>query len=483
MLLKTGVTLDLIYDEELYKMVEKGLRGGMCQVSKRRAEANNKYMNDMYDENKPSSYINYLDANNLYGLAMCQKLPYKDIKFVNDFKEENINSWSDSNVGFILDVDLEYPKELHDKHVDYPMAPEIMNVTSDMLSETQKEIYKKYNHNKEPRDEKTKKLILNVYDKHNYVLHIKMLKYYLKQGLKLKKINRAIMFKQKEWLKPWIDFNTNKRKEATSDFEKDMYKLMNNAVYGKTMENVREHINFELVDTPERFQKVVNAPTYKHRHIINENLVGVEKLKETVKLNKPIYVGMSILDLSKLHMYSFYYDVLKNKYEDKVRLIYTDTDSFVTHIETEDIYDDFKEINKYMDFSGYDKEHKCYDVTNKKVLGKFKDEVDGKIITNFIGLKPKSYAFKIYKQEKEEKKSKGIVKHKVKRELNYKKYLETLEDNKCDTVSFNSIRSKNHQIYSINQVKMALSSYDNKRYYLDKVNSLPYGHYRILENQ
>ena len=479
MLLKTGVTLDLIYDEELYKMVEKGLRGGMCQVSKRRAEANNKYMNDMYDEKKPSSYINYLDANNLYGLAMCQKLPYKDIKFVDNFTEEQLNSWNDTNVGFILDVDLEYPKELHDKHIDYPLAPEIMNVTTDMLSETQKTIYKAYNHNKEPRDEKTNKLILNVYDKPNYVLHIKMLKYYLKQGLKLKKINRAIMFKQKEWLKPWIDFNTNKRKEATSDFEKDMYKLMNNAVYGKTMENVREHINFELVDTPERFQKVVNAPTYKHRHIINENLVGVEKLKETVKLNKPIYVGMSILDLSKLHMYSFYYDVLKKKYEDKVRLIYTDTDSFVTHIKTEDVYDDFNEMKKHMDFSGYDKEHKCYDATNKKVLGKFKDEVDGKIITNFIGLKPKSYAFKIYKQDKEEKKSKGIVKHKVKRELNYKKYLETLEDNRCDTVSFNSIRSKNHQIYSINQVKMALSSYDNKRYYLDKVNSLPYGHYGI----
>ena len=115
------------------------------------------------------------------------------------------------------------------------------------------------------------------------------------------------------------------------------------------------------------------------------------------------------------------------------------------------------------------------------MLGKFKDEVDGKIITNFIRLEPKSYAFEIYKQDKEEKKSKGIVKHKVKRELNYKKYLETLADNKCDTISFNSIRSKNHQIYAINQVKMALSSYDNKRYYLDKVNSLPYGQYSIKD--
>ena len=186
MLLKTGVTLDLIYDEELYKMVERGLRGGMCQVSKRLAEANNKYMGDDYDETKPSSYINYLDANNLYGLAMCQKLPYKDIKFVEGFTEEDIKNWSDLSIGFILDVDLEYPKELHDKHIDYPLAPEIMNVTSDMLSEKQKEIYKAYHHNKEPADEKTKKLILNVNDKENYVLHIKILKYYFETRIKIK---------------------------------------------------------------------------------------------------------------------------------------------------------------------------------------------------------------------------------------------------------------------------------------------------------
>ena len=301
--------------------------------------------------------------------------------------------------------------------------------------------------------------------------------------MKLKKVNKVISFKQKAWLKPWIDFNTEKRKKATSDFEKDMYKLMNNAVYGKTMENVREHIDFELVDTPERYQKCVNKPTFKHRHIINENLVGVEKVKATVKLNKPIYVGMSILDLSKLHMYCFYYDVLKRKYNEHVRLAYTDTDSFVVHIKTADVYDDLKNIANYMDLSGYDKSHKCYDNTNKKVLGKFKDECDGKIITKFIGLKPKSYAFKIYNEEKEEKKSKGIVKHKVKKELNYKQYEETLRDNRSDTVSFNTIRSKNHNIYTINQVKQALSSFDNKRYYLDSVNSLPYGHYLSIQNK
>ena len=150
-------------------------------------------------------------------------------------------------------------------------------------------------------------------DKQNYVVRIEMLQYYLKQGMKVSKINRVLSFKQKAWLKPWINYNTEKRKKATSDFEKDMYKLMNNAAYGKTMENVRDHIDSELVDTPERFQKCETNPTFKYRHIINENFERVEKLKQAVKLYKPIYVGVSILDLSKLDMYSFYYDVTKER--------------------------------------------------------------------------------------------------------------------------------------------------------------------------
>ena len=139
-------------------------------------------------------------------------------------------------------------------------------------------------------------------------------------------------------MKPWIDFNTEKRKQAKSDFEKNMFKLMNNAVYGKTMENVRNHIDFELVSTQERIQKCVDSPNYKGCHIINEELAGVEKTNTVLKLDKPIYLGISFLDLSKVHVYSFYYDVLKEKYHNDIRLIYTDTDSYVIQTFTDDIY-------------------------------------------------------------------------------------------------------------------------------------------------
>eukprot|EP00438_Fugacium_kawagutii_P028519 Skav226748 [mRNA] locus=scaffold3942:5794:7308:- [translate_table: standard] len=454
----TGVKLEQIHQKEMYEMIEHGLRGGMTQCSYKKVEANNKYMNEQYDTSKPSSYINYLDANNLYGLAMCKKLPYKNFEWhYSKITENKILDYTENDdIGYILEVDLEYPKEIHDLHKDYPMAPEIMSI-----------------------NEKTNKLVLNVMDKKRYVLHISALKFYLQHGLKLKKVHRAIKFSQENFLKPFIEFNTEKRKQAKNDFEKDLFKLMNNSVYGKTMENVRNHLDYELVSTPERFQKCVNKPTYKNRHIISEDLVGVEKDFATVKLDKPIYMGMSILDYSKIHMYSFYYDVLKPKYNDNIKLVYTDTDSYVIKVDTDDIYKDFKEINEYMDFSDYNVEHPNYDNTNKKKLGKFKDETNSKIITHFIGLKPKSYCYKIYGEKKEHKKSKGIVKHKVHNQLNYEKYDATLNRQLKETVKFNSIRSKTHQIYSITQTKYALSNYDNKRYWFNDSESLPYGHYSI----
>ena len=222
----TGVKLEQIHNRDMYEMIENGLRGGMTQYTYKKVEAHNKYMKEQCDETKPSSYISYLDANNLYGLAMCKKLPYDNFQWHYTQNTENkvMKYTDDDEVGYILEVDLEYPEEIHDLHKDYPMAPENIAIHENMLSPVQKYIHKHYYH-KEASDEKTNKLVLNVMDKKKYVLHISALKFYLQHGLKLKKVHRAISFKQSNFLKPFIEFNTEKRKQAKNDFEKDFIQI------------------------------------------------------------------------------------------------------------------------------------------------------------------------------------------------------------------------------------------------------------------
>jgi hypothetical protein len=395
MLKNTGVELELLHDIDMYNMVEKGIRGGVTQVSEKHLKANNKYL-ETYDETQESNYIMYLDANNLYGLSMSKQLPHSCFKWVENISEQEVREHDpEGETGYILEVDLEYPKELHDEHNDYPLAPERKTVTTDQLSGLSREIQKLYSGREDPIKDATEKLILDFTDKIRYVIHMDNLQYCLKKGLKLRKIHRAISFKQSHWLKSYIDFNTQKRKEATNDFDKDFFKLMNNSTFGKTMENVRNRINYELIKSEKRLEKVVNAPNYKRLNVINKDLVGVEKIKNEVKLDKPIYVGFTILESSKLHMQQFYYENVKPHYGERAKLTYTDTDSFIFNVKTEDIYKDMQgPLSEFMDFSDYPKDHECHSNDNKKVLGKFKDEMNGKIIEEIIALQPKVYSIK-----------------------------------------------------------------------------------------
>ena len=283
---KTKVELELLTDIDMLLMVEKGTRGGICQAIHRYAKANNKYMKN-YDKNTTSSHLIYLDANNLYGWAMSQKLPVNGFEWVEDlsqFKEDFIKNYDEnSDKGYFLEVDVEYPKNLFSLHSDLPFLPERKKIG------------------------KCNKLVCDFHDKKNYVVHIKALKQALNHGLILKKVHRVIQFNQKAWLKPYIDMNTKLRKEAKNEFEKDFFKLMNNAVFGKTMENVRKHRDIKLVTTDKRRNQLVSEPNYHTTKYFSENLMAIEMKKKTkVKMNKLIYLGMSILDISKTLMYEFW---------------------------------------------------------------------------------------------------------------------------------------------------------------------------------
>ena len=403
MLKMTKINLELLSDVDKLLMIEKGIRGGVSMVSNRYGKANNKYMKD-FNEKEPSKYLTYLDANNLYGWAMSQKLPVHSFKWMsnkeieNTFNNQIVQVWE--RTPCILEVDLIYPEELHDLHNDYPLCPERVEC-----------------------DNGVKKLIPNLRDKNNYVVHYKTLMQYLSLGMKLKKIHRGIKFIECDFLKPYIDKNTNLRTQAKNNFEKDFFKLMNNSVFGKTMENIRNRVNVKLVDTGEQFKKLASKPNYDSRKIFNDNLVSVHMKKTSLTMNKPVYLGMSILDLSKNVMYDFHYRYIKPKYGNKAKLLFTDTDSLFYEIETEDFYKDISgDVRDRFDTSDYPENHPSGIPTgiNKKVLGMFKDEEAGKIIKEFVGLRAKLYSYKM-DEGKENKRCKGIKKAVVEKKYNTRK--------------------------------------------------------------
>jgi len=298
--------------------------------------------------------------NNLYGWSMIQKLPLNGFKWhkkqitVDDIKNYNDET---SDKGYILECDLKYPKELHDLHNDYPLMPENIVIDNDMTSDYHDEMIKNIEELNDIKINKCsgiQKLVYNLNDKKKYVCHIRNLQYYLKKGVILEKIHRVIEFNQSNWMEPYIMFNTNQRKNAKNDFEKDFYKLMNNSVFGKTMENIRNRKDIKLIFDENKAQKIFNSNLFKNHNRITDDLILIEQYKKYVKLDKPIIVGMTILDLAKYKMYDYWYDHLKVKYGDKIKLIYTDTDSLIFDVETEDYYDDMLQHKNLYDLSEYD---------------------------------------------------------------------------------------------------------------------------------
>ena len=230
---------------------------------------------------------------------MSEYLPYGGFKWVkvnNESVNRVLNKTDNSLHGYLLDVDLNYPENLHDTHNDLQMAPEKIKVTEEMLSPIQVEIKNNY----DIKVGEINKLTPNLYSKKNYVLHYRNIKYYLSQGLILKKVHRILEFKQSPCMKPYIDFNTQKRMEETNEADKNLFKLLNNAVYGKTMENMRKRMKIRIIKTPKDFLKFASRATYINHNIFGKNLVAMHEKKELLTLNKPIYVACTVLELSKL---------------------------------------------------------------------------------------------------------------------------------------------------------------------------------------
>ena len=476
--------IELITDLDMYQMVESGIRGGLSQISKRHAVANNKYMTS-HDKNLPDSYLLYLDANNLYGYSMCQYLPKGGFKWnTEEWTSQRIREQKDKqDIGYKFDVNIHIPSEHHDQMNGYPLACENGSIKKEYLNDWQK---------KEYRETKIEKLITTFEDKENYVVDYRLLKLFLELGAKITKINRVLEYKQEPFMESYIMKNTQMRAESKNEFEKDFFKLMNNSVYGKTMEAVRKRINFKILSSEEEAERLRN---HRIRYtVFNENCVGVHLAKQTVLLNKPIIIGQTVLDQSKWLMIDFHYNtMLKNFNREDIDLMFTDTDSLCYHIKgSKDPFVFMKENSEQFDLANYKgkdvkvtingEQVDMYDGINNKVVAKFKNESISQI-TEFIGLRSKLYAY-ITDDDIEHKKCKGVKSSVVKNEIKVENYRNTLLSKNNFKVEQNTFRSVKHQIYTITQSKIALSCNDDKLHILDNfIDTLSIGHYKTSYGQ
>ena len=492
MLKMTKAEPELLHDIDMYMFLESGIRGGVSTIPHRL----------VVDE--PDSKAWYTDCNNLYGYVMSFLLPYSNFEWYKKDEIKPINTeWimkfdADGEVGLILKVNLKYPQGKHDEHRDYPLAPENLLITEEMLSPHAKECLGHAgwsSGSKTPKFTATRRLTPNLFDKVEYIVHIKNLQLYLDLGMELGTVHQVLSFKQKAWLKPYIDFNTEKRKAALSDFEKDFFKLLINAIFGKMMENVRRYLTVRMISEGRQHRLYTSKPQFKRFQIISEELVAAEMERVEVKLNKAIYAGFSILELSKHTMYDFHYNTVKRLHPDAV-MCFTDTDSLLYKIPTDNLERELDGMKEYLDFSNYPEQHALYDTSNKKTPGFFKDECGGITINGFFGLRAKSYSIELkdaFDQPKplvtiqkvmgvgEDRKlaTAGLRRttHKV---LPHVKFLETLMEKVPSNVKQKTIRSKNHELETIETERVGLSALDIKRYVLeDGITTLPYGHYSI----
>ena len=466
-----GYELDMLHDSIMYEYFESGVRGGMTFVNKH-------YVPNDADHDS----LLYIDVNNLYGWALSQPLPTSNFEWVDTPPSLDDLPSDDSDVGYIFEVDMEIPAHLHDYLSDLPPAP---------LMEA-------------PPGSRVKKLLLTLRPKTHYVIHYMLLKFYLELGVVVTKIHRTIRFSQAPIFKDYIDYNTKKRAATSCKFSKDYYKLKNNSLFGKTVENLRKRVNLRLCNSEEKLIAYSSKPTFVQSQLIDGDLVAAFLQKENICLDRPVYVGQAVLDISKLRMYRLQYVELEHyrrRFDCSIEIVAGDTDSFFLKCSRVSVNNQLLPAMKadgHLDTSNYPPDHPLYsnDVANK--IGLFKDESGGvQTYLEWIFLRSKSYSM-LTKEGKETKKAKGVIRSVVSNSLahsDYKRIYESLSgkddddddddddgptQSKVMRVMQSRIGSINHQLHTITTSKVALSAQEDKRAWTSQNESLPYGHYKLL---
>ena len=463
----TDFKLQTLQDKDLIFLLQNNIRGGISSV-----------MGDRYVKSDENNTVLCVDATNLYGYSMSQLLPYDEMemwhrhadKYLN-WLDEILNTPDDSEIGYFLEVDLKYPDNIKQKTKYYPFCPEDKKIDPNKYNEYTNSI-------KSGNYTKSKKLICDWTDKKKYLIHYRMLKFYVRHDMVVEKIHEIISFKQSKWLESFVSFNTQKRNKAKNDFEKDFFKLLVNAVFGKFLENVRNRLNLELIKK-DNIKKIIDQQsklTFSGIQKSYENYDSYTFKKYEVVMDKAIYVGFAILELSKLHMYETYYDTLQPYFGQKIlQLHYIDTDGMILSMKTENIIKDFKNLEDIFDFSNLDQNQELFSEKNKRDIGKFKIETPKNVVINeFVCLRSKAYSFKCKDNDENKNKIKGISKSQskhIKFEKNYNCLFGGEYQRECNNFI---LRSINHEVVLQEVKKPTLSFFVDKRCYINETETIPW---------
>lgn len=475
---------DLLYNIEDLTLFETNIRGGFTVVNEGYKNFNNPSLPD-FNPNEELSEGLFLDFNSLYSTVMHDKLPTGELR---ELTQDEIDKFDISSVDvdgehtYSLLIDFEIPDDVKRATDELPLGLNQFKPHFNHMSPFTKDIFEDLGL---PRTYITNKLTGTHFPQKDYLICIKLLQLYVQLGIKITKIHKILEFKQDACFRDYINKNINLRKNSKNPYEKSIWKLMNNSVFGKLLFNARKNqIDTKLVSSTQMFQRHVQNPLLREVIPITEQCAMMKFYSDNIKMKSPIYIGWYILEHSKFYLYNFFYNVLKKQFGDRISLMYSDTDSYFITSKSFLISDHFNiaPLEKHLDLSNYPPNHPLHSNRYKSELGKLKSEITHSQISEAVFLQPKCYSI-LTCDNKTKQAIKGVNRCKQK-ELKHELYLEIHNNTqrKYKSVECVNIRKKNYNLYTVTNTKRALSKIDTKRYWLNNTKSLALGHPDIPDN-
>ena len=474
--------MEIINNPDLYHIIQNNVRGGYTSVVRRFVRANNIHTNPLFDpKNDRSTYLSYLDFNSLYPTVMQDKLPCGDIRKLDEVEMQSflstklIDHESNGDYGYLILCDTEaVSREVIEKTDDLPLIIRKHHIREQDLSPLTRQWY---------REEKRKvpsnnfKLIGTHAAQEKMLFALPLLKLLIKLGLVVKKVHAIYTFKQEKFLAGFIEDNINARKNATCPIRKNAIKCISNSIFGRFLMNVAKYNeNIDTVTNRDTFLKLARSPYFKRAVSLNDDRVVVVRHKKYSKVNHPNYIGYYILELSKLQLYHFYYNVMKANYGDRVKLVYCDTDSLITEIETDDLLREYSHgpLKGHIDTSNFQVCHPLYSTENKGKLGLLKSEVGERVIAEFVGVRPKCYSIVLADGDRVSS-AKGVPKE-IKKKITHQQYKDALFESEPYIFDYQGFTVRKGRMCTVKYPKRGISQVEDKRFYISTCHSRSYGH-------